>query len=51
MKKLGPDHPNTLSTLNNLAMSYKDAGKLHEAIALLEQVRDGAAEDTRGSTP
>jgi eukaryotic-like serine/threonine-protein kinase len=40
MRKLGADHPNTLSTLNNVAMSYKDAGKLHEAIALLEQVRD-----------
>ena len=38
--KLGPDHPDTLTTLNNLALAYRDAGKLTEAIALFERVRD-----------
>jgi tetratricopeptide (TPR) repeat protein len=40
VKKLGPDHPATLTTLNNLAMAYQDAGRTTEAIALLERVRD-----------
>ena len=40
MKKLGADHPDTLITLNNLAMAYQDAGKLPQAIELFEQVRD-----------
>ena len=40
VKKLGVDHPDTLTTLNNLAVAYKSAGKLPEAIALFEQVRD-----------
>src|SRR5262249_30475917 len=31
---LGPDHPNTLQSRNNLANAYKDAGRLSEAIAL-----------------
>jgi hypothetical protein len=39
-RKLGPDHPDTLGTLNNLALAYEDAGNATEAIALLEQVRD-----------
>ena len=38
--KLGPDHPDTLATLNDLAAAYQDAGKLPEAIALFERVRD-----------
>ena len=38
--KLGPDHPDTLTTLNNLAAAYQAAGKLPEAIALFERVRD-----------
>jgi serine/threonine protein kinase len=37
---LGPDHADTLATLNNLALAYRDAGKTAAAIALLEQVRD-----------
>ena len=39
-RTLGPDHPDTLTTLNHLATAYRDAGKLPEAIALLERVRD-----------
>ena len=34
---LGPDHPSTLTTRNNLASAYHDAGRLDEAITLYEQ--------------
>ena len=34
---LGPDHPSTLASRNNLADAYRDAGRLDEAIALYEQ--------------
>ena len=34
---LGPDHPNTLVSRNNLAGTYRDAGRLDKAIALYEQ--------------
>ena len=34
---LGPDHPSTLISRNNLASAYQDAGRLDEAIALFEQ--------------
>ena len=34
---LGPDHPSTLTSRNNLAGAYRDAGRLDEAIALFEQ--------------
>ena len=34
----GPDHPDTLTTRNNLANAYRDAGRLDEAISLHEQV-------------
>jgi tetratricopeptide (TPR) repeat protein len=40
VKKLGADHPSTLTTLNNLANAYRRAGKVPEAIALFKQVRD-----------
>ena len=33
-----PDHPDTLTSRNNLAGAYKSAGRLAEAIALYEQV-------------
>jgi tetratricopeptide (TPR) repeat protein len=35
-----PRHDDTLATLNNLAIAYRAAGKLPEAIALHKQVRD-----------
>jgi hypothetical protein len=38
--KLGPDHPDTLTTLAGLALAFEAAGKTTEAVALLEQVRD-----------
>ena len=34
---LGPDHPSTLISRNNLASAYQDAGRLDEAIPLYEQ--------------
>ena len=34
---LGADHPDTLSTRNNLALAYRDAGRTAEAITLHEQ--------------
>jgi tetratricopeptide (TPR) repeat protein len=34
---LGPDHPNTLGSRNNLAGAYASAGRTAEAIPLLEQ--------------
>jgi serine/threonine protein kinase len=37
---LGPDHLDTLATLNNLAAAYVYAGKTTTAIALFEKVRD-----------
>ena len=34
---LGPDHPDTLLSRNNLALAYRAAGRLDEAISLHEQ--------------
>ena len=34
---LGPDHPDTLLSRNNLAVAYRDAGRTDEAISLHEQ--------------
>ena len=34
---LGPDHPDTLTSRNNLASAYQDAGDLARAIPLFEQ--------------
>ena len=36
-KILGPDHPHTLASRNNLAYAYRAAGRLGEAIPLYEQ--------------
>ena len=41
VKKLGPDHPETLTTLNSLAVAYKRAGKLPHALPLFEQAAAG----------
>ena len=35
---LGPDHPDTLTSRNDLAYAYRAAGRLTEAITLYEQV-------------
>ena len=34
--KLGPDHPDTLTSRNNLAAAYQDAGRTAEAIEMHE---------------
>ena len=34
---LGTDHPDTLQSMNNLAVAYRDAGKLELALPLLEE--------------
>ena len=36
-RALGTDHPDTLTSRNNLANTYLDADRLEEAITLLEQ--------------
>ena len=35
--KLGRDHPDTLTTMNNLALAYQAAGKLNLALPLFEE--------------
>jgi serine/threonine protein kinase/tetratricopeptide (TPR) repeat protein len=35
--RLGPDHPDTLAAMNNLALAYLSAGKLEKALPLLEE--------------
>jgi hypothetical protein len=37
---LGPDHPDTLRSRNNLAVAYQDAGRTAEAIDLSHQPTD-----------
>ncbi|WP_157181990.1 tetratricopeptide repeat protein, partial [Nocardia testacea] len=34
---LGPEHPNTLTSRNNLALAYEAAGRVGEAVPLLER--------------
>ncbi len=34
---LGPDHPDTLTSMNNLALDYRVAGKLDRAVPLMEE--------------
>jgi len=41
---LGPNHDFTLGTQNNLALTYLEDGKFHEATELLESLRDTSAE-------
>ncbi len=38
---LGPDHPDTLTSRNNLAGAYRSAGRLDQAITLYEQTLTG----------
>ena len=35
--KLGPDHPDTLSSMDNLAISYADLGRHADALKLREE--------------
>src|SRR5262249_56616058 len=41
VKKLGADHPLTLTTLNNLAGAYLAAWKLEQALPLFQQAATG----------
>jgi tetratricopeptide (TPR) repeat protein len=36
--KLGPDHPDTLTTMHNFATAYGDAGRSKEALLLLDEL-------------
>ena len=45
--KLGPDHPDTLTSMDNLGDGYRDAGKLDLALPLFEEDACGMAK--RGS--
>ncbi|TMQ33882.1 MAG: tetratricopeptide repeat protein, partial [Planctomycetota bacterium] len=38
-KKFGPEHPETLIMLGNLAGTYRVAGRLPEAITLFEKIK------------
>jgi serine/threonine-protein kinase len=40
-QEFGDDHPDTLISMNNLAIAYVDAGQLERAVPLLEQVLKG----------
>ena len=35
--KLGPDHPDTLSSMNNLAFTCKESGRVTKAVKLMEE--------------
>ena len=48
---LGPDHPSTLASRNNLAGAYRDAGRLDEAIALYEQTLEDRSRLLRPDHP
>jgi serine/threonine protein kinase/tetratricopeptide (TPR) repeat protein len=48
---LGSDHPDTLNTLNELAVAYEAAGKFAEATALLEQVREAVVKKLGADHP
>ncbi len=39
-RAFGPDHPDTLAALADLAGAYHSAGRTAEAVALFEQIRD-----------
>ena len=40
---LGPDHPDTLKSRNNLASAYQEAGRTAEAMSLHEKNQIGRA--------
>ncbi|KAJ6555477.1 P-loop containing nucleoside triphosphate hydrolase protein [Mycena vulgaris] len=48
-KSLGADHPNTLTTMGNLAQAYHELGRLNEAedieVIVLEKKRESLGED------
>jgi tetratricopeptide (TPR) repeat protein len=38
LSKLGPDHPDTLHSMNNLALAYQASGQLAKAVPLFEEM-------------
>ena len=48
---LGPEHPETLTTMNQLAGTYKHRGQHEKAEALYEQVLEVAAPRARPRAP
>ena len=54
--KLGEDHPDTMMTKANLGVNYRDAGRLAEALPLLEEANRAVRKyptlrEFRGRTP
>ncbi len=41
-EQLGPEHPATLASRGNLAGAYRDAGRLEQAVPLLERTLAGS---------
>jgi DNA-binding SARP family transcriptional activator len=50
-RELGADHPDTLITLNELALAYRAAGKLPEASKLYQQVKDALVKKLGANHP
>ena len=44
-RTLGDEHPNTLSSMNNLAQTYRALGRTKDAAALHEKVLEVMAKD------
>ena len=49
--KLGPDHPDTLTSMNNLAAGYQAAGKLDLALPLFEETLEAQEGQARPRPP
>jgi tetratricopeptide (TPR) repeat protein len=49
--RLGPDHPSTLRSMNNLAVAYQAAGQLDKAVPLLERTLDKQKTNLRPDHP
>ena len=49
--KLGPDHPDTLTSMNNLAANYSRLKRLDKSIPLYEETLKRSEKRLGGSTP
>ena len=49
--KLGKDHPEVATSLNNLAVLYKDTGRYAEAEPLYQEVPEDQGGETRQGPP
>jgi tetratricopeptide (TPR) repeat protein len=50
-KELGPDHPSTLISVNNVAVLLQDQGRLKEAQPLYERALDGKEKELGPNHP